>query len=151
MMVPAAIVLSLAHSLSVDVAQTVSHLLGWEFVDVDKQIHGFLVKSLEYNDPNRQFYQTAESYILKTALNKKRAVICVSFDVFRHNQNLFNGKKVFFLHTGKQNFAQQSVVDQIAFKDRNKFLENCTEKIECNGMAKTDIAAKIIKKIRTKL
>ena len=142
------VVTALVGEIGARVAKEVAKNLDQVFCNLETCIQNHLSATI-FQNFGQQNLKMLEQHQICLALYRG-GVVFVPFDVLLHNQDLFAEEKKFYVYVPKSALSSFDVAGQIAFADRDMFLQTIAQKIDLGTIDEKMIAKEIIKKARTK-
>ena len=150
------LLLSLSGEYGTIIGKIVAEKLGRGFLNIDDQIVEMLSKLQPV--PAKQgieLFKGQEKQTIQNCLNLDQVVFFASYGLFIHNRQFFQSCKKIYVRLKKEQLRkfndEDMLVNNLAFADRDKLLNEYAEKIDADVLSPEKTACEIIKKIRTKV
>lgn len=129
------LLVALSTNFGKSIAEIVANKIGKYFLSIDDFIEYSLFNSGELlKKCGKEYYLKREQDALSDCLGYENMLYSCSYDVFVNNLDKFQDFKMIYLYLPKEKLAEfkdsDLTINQIAFEDRNKFLESLAIKID---------------------
>ncbi len=124
------ILMSLNENFGKRISSLLAKQFSMDYVDCKNEIaediarNNILLKSFSMADLERQ-----EESVLATCLEKRNAVIFLSYDLYRRNKILFDGQAICYLRLDKHYLSEQDIISAVSFSTRDEYLKTNASRV----------------------